>query len=445
MNEPWTPNSWRNVPIAQQPTYGDNTALEEVCKNLSTKPSLVFADEVEALRASLAGVARGEAFVLQGGDCAESFKEFSEQHIQSMVKVMLQMAVTLTFAGRCPVVKIGRMAGQFAKPRSADFEEMNGVSLPSFRGDSVNGIDFTESARVPDPERMLTSYHQSAATLNLLRALSRGGFASLRNVKEWNIDTLKDSPLAQKYGDVSSRIHESLEFMESCGVNVDDFSKLQGTALYTSHEALLLEYEQAMLRQDAGKWYGLSAHMLWIGERTRQLDHAHVEFLRGVRNPIGVKLGPSANMDDVKSLCETLDPNNDAGKLVFITRVGADGAYDKLCRLFESAQKLDRNVIWVCDPMHGNTVKASSGYKTRKFDDILAELQAFFKAHRAVGTWAGGVHLEMTGRDVTECTGGAFNLSDEDLSQSYETQCDPRLNASQALELAFLIAEELRG
>lgn len=445
MKHSWTPNSWRDLPIVQQPTYQDQAALQRVCADLANKPPLVFADEVDALRTSLTKVANGEAFILQGGDCAESFKEFSEQHIQSMVKVMLQMAVTLTFAGKCPVVKIGRMAGQFAKPRSSDFEEVEGVSLPSFRGDSVNGIDFNADARVPDPERMLTAYHQSAATLNLLRALSRGGFASLRNVKEWNIDVLRDSPLAKKYGDLSSRIQESLEFMESCGVNVDDFAKLQGTALYTSHEALLLEYEQSMLRQDASNWYALSAHMLWIGERTRQLDHAHVEFLRGVRNPIGVKLGPSAEVDDVKRLCELLDPNNEAGKLIFITRVGADGAYDKLCKLFENVQKLKRNAIWVCDPMHGNTVKASSGYKTRKFADILTELQSFFKAHREVGTWAGGVHLEMTGRDVTECTGGAFNLSDEDLSQSYETQCDPRLNASQALELAFLIAEELRG
>ncbi len=441
----WTPNSWRDFPILQQPTYNDASALSDVCEKLGEFPPLVFSDEVECLKQNLAEVAAGKAFILQGGDCAESFQEFSENHVQSMVKVMLQMAVTLTFAGRCPVVKIGRMAGQFAKPRSADSEEIDGVSLPSFRGDSVNGIEFTADAREPDPDRMLQSYHQSAATMNLVRALTRGGFASLKNVKEWNSAAVEDTALGKKYGDITSRIHDSLEFMEACGINVDDFSKLQGATIYTSHEALLLEYEQALLSQDNGKWYDLSAHMLWIGERTRQLDHAHVEFLRGVENPIGVKVGPTADPDEIAKLAELLNPDNTPGKLIFITRVGADGAYEKLLNLFQKMASKNQNVIWICDPMHGNTVKASSGYKTRKFDDVMSEVKAFFKAHKAVGTWPGGVHLEMTGKDVTECTGGAFNVSDNQLGDCYETQCDPRLNATQSLELAFLIAEELKG
>ncbi len=441
----WTPNSWRDFPILQQPTYKDASELRAVSDRLSELPPLVFCDEVETLKQNLAEVAAGKAFILQGGDCAESFQEFSENHVQSMVKVMLQMAVSLTFAGRCPVVKIGRMAGQFAKPRSADLEEIDGVSLPSFRGDSVNGIEFTAEAREPDPMRMIDSYHQSAATMNLVRSLTRGGFASLKNVKEWNFDAVEDTALGEKYGSITSRIHHSLEFMEACGINVDDFSKLQGATIYTSHEALLLEYEQALLSENNGKWYDLSAHMLWIGERTRQLDHAHVEFLRGVENPIGVKVGPTADPDEVAKLAEMLDPDNRPGKLIFITRVGADGAYEKLLNLFQKMAAKKRNVIWICDPMHGNTEKASSGYKTRKFEDVMSEVKAFFKAHKAVGTWSGGVHLEMTGKDVTECTGGAFNVSDQQLGENYATQCDPRLNATQSLELAFLIAEELRG
>ncbi len=444
MPNSWTPQSWKQFPILQQPHYSDKDSLGGILDSLSALPPLVFAEEVKALRSSLADVADGKAFILQGGDCAESFTEFSEEHIESMVKVMLQMAVTLTFAGKCPVVKIGRMAGQFAKPRSADMEEQGGVSLPSFRGDNVNQIEFTEAGREPDPERLRMAYHQSASTLNLLRALTRGGFASLKNVRQWNSDAVDNTALSEQYGDLSSRIHDSLEFMESCGINVDDFSKLQGTAIYTSHEALLLDFEQAMLRKQDDGWYDLSAHMLWIGERTRQLDHAHVEFLRGVENPIGVKIGPTADVEEITKLANLLDPENTPGKLIFITRVGAEGAYEKLLELFERMKQLDRKIIWICDPMHGNTVKASSGYKTRKFEDILSEVQAFFRAHKAAGTWPGGIHLEMTGRNVTECTGGAFNLSDEELSNCYDTQCDPRLNASQSLELAFLIAEQLR-
>lgn len=441
----WSPDSWKNFPIKQQPTYPDQGLLGEVRSKLEAMPPLVFEDEVVKLRKSLAEVADGKGFLLQGGDCAESFSEFSEEHIQQMVQVMLQMAVTLTYAGQCHVLKIGRMAGQFAKPRSADMEEVDGVSLPSYRGDSVNGIDFTAEARVPDPKRLLDSYHQSAVTMNLLRALTRGGFASLRNVKEWNLAAMSGGPLGEKYGEMAERIHESLDFIEACGLPIESFASLQGTALYTSHEALLLDYEQSMLREHEGKWFDLSAHFLWIGERTRQLDHAHVEFLRGVENPIGVKIGPSAIADDVAALMDKLDPSKEPGKLVFITRVGAEGAYEKLKSLFERVELSGRKVVWVCDPMHGNTVKATSGLKTRKFESVVSEIQAFFKAHKEVGTWPGGVHLEMTGRNVTECTGGVYALSDDDLLECYDTQCDPRLNATQSLEIAFLIAEELKS
>lgn len=441
----WSPSSWRSFPIVQQPTYPEESVLRGVVDRLKQMPPLVFEEEVLRLRESLADVAEGKGFLLQGGDCAESFSEFSEDHIQKMVQVMLQMAVTLTYAGQMPVVKVGRLAGQFAKPRSADLEEQDGVSLPSYRGDSVNGIGFDVKSRVPDPQRLLDSYHQSAVTMNLLRAFTRGGFASLRNVKEWNLASMTGGPLGAKYGEMAERIEESLDFIEACGLPVDAFSSLQGTALYTSHEALLLEYEEALLREEGGKWFDLSAHFLWIGERTRQLDHAHVEFLRGVENPIGVKVGPTATADDVAALMEKLDPNKVPGKLVFITRVGAEGAYEKLLGLFERVKLSGRKVVWVCDPMHGNTSKASSGVKTRKFEAVVAEVQAFFQAHKAAGTWPGGVHLEMTGRDVTECTGGAYELSDDDLLESYETRCDPRLNANQSLEIAYLIAEELRA
>ncbi|GAA5496227.1 phospho-2-dehydro-3-deoxyheptonate aldolase [Rubritalea halochordaticola] len=441
----WSPESWKNFPIKQQPTYPDQDVLGGVRAKLESMPPLVFEDEIVKLRKGLAEVAEGRGFLLQGGDCAESFSEFSEEHIQQMVQVMLQMAVTLTYAGQCHVLKIGRMAGQFAKPRSADMEEIDGVSLPSYRGDSVNGIEFAAEARVPDPQRLLDSYHQSAVTMNLLRALTRGGFASLRNVKEWNLAAMAGGPLGEKYGEMAERIHESLDFIEACGLPIEAFASLQGTALYTSHEALLLDYEEAMLREHEGKWYDLSAHFLWIGERTRQLDHAHVEFLRGVENPIGVKIGPAATADDVSAMMDKLDPDKEPGKLVFITRVGAEGAYEKLKSLFERVELSGRKVVWVCDPMHGNTVKASSGLKTRKFESVVSEIQAFFKAHKAVGTWPGGVHLEMTGRNVTECTGGAYALSDEDLLECYDTQCDPRLNAAQSLEVAFLVAEELKG
>lgn len=441
----WKPDSWRQKEILQQPNYPDLNKLEEVRQRLSAAPPLVFEEEVLQLRGELAEVAEGRGFLLQGGDCAESFSEFSEDHIQQMVKVMLQMAVTLTYAGRSPVVKLGRMAGQFAKPRSSDTEQIDGCELPSFRGDSVNSIEFTVEQRIPDPERLWKAYNQSAVTMNLLRGLTKGGFASLRNVKEWNVSAMSQGLLAERYGEMADRIDESLHFIEACGLPVDAFSSLQGTAIYTSHEALLLDYEQAMLRQSSGGWFNLSAHFLWMGERTRQLDHAHVEFLSGIENPIGIKIGPGATAEDICDLAEKLDPKKIPGKLVFITRVGAEGAYQKLRALFEGIQLSGRKVVWVCDPMHGNTSKARSGLKTRKFEAIVSEVQAFFKAHKDVGTWAGGVHLEMTGRDVTECTGGVYQLSDDDLLRSYDTRCDPRLNANQSLELAYLIAKELRS
>ncbi len=408
-------------------------------------PPLVTAREVLQLREELANVAAGKGFLLQGGDCAESFSEFSDEHIRSVVQVLLQMAVTLTYSGKCPVVKIGRLAGQFAKPRSADLESVDGVELPSYRGDSVNGSDFDEASRVPDPQRLLSSYNQSAITLNLLRALTGGGYAGLRNVKEWNRAAMLNPELAKTYGAMAERIHESLDFMEACGLPLESFSSMNSTALYTSHEALLLDYEETMLRKNGAEWFNLSAHMLWIGERTRQLDHAHVEFFRGIENPVGVKVGPTATAADVAGLCDLLDPECIPGKLILITRIGAEGSFEKLRELFTMVKESGREVIWICDPMHGNTVKSTSGYKTRKFDAIFTEVQNFFRAHKAAGTWPGGLHLEMTGKDVTECTGGAINVQDEDLNQRYETPCDPRLNAAQSLELAYLVASELKN
>lgn len=440
----WKPDSWREYSALHQPVYADQNALTEITNTLASRPSLVFAEEVKALRSDLARVERGEGFLLQGGDCAESFAEFSEQNITNTVKVILQMAVTLTYAGGCPVVKLGRIAGQFAKPRSSAVESKDGVELPSYLGDSINGIEFTEASRVPDPRRMLQSYHQSVSTINLLRAMTTGGYASLRNVKAWNLESVHQTPLASRYGTMTDRIHQALDFMEACGLPLDAFSSLQGTALYTSHEALLLEYEQAMLRQEQGAWYDLSAHCLWIGERTRQVDGAHVELLRGVANPVGIKIGPTAEADDCLRLIDQLNPQNEEGKLVMICRMGAEKAAGKLPSLFKAVHAEGRNVVWMCDPMHGNTETAGTGHKTRNFDRILTEIRAFFAAHREVGTYPGGLHLEMTGRYVTECTGGAYALQEEDLYHCYETQCDPRLNAGQALEIAYHVADALR-
>lgn len=441
--KPWSPESWRAFEALHQPVYPDAQIVKEVTGQLAAHPSLVFSEEVKGLRADLAGVEQGEGFLLQGGDCAESFAEFSEKNIRNTVKVILQMAVTLTYAGGCPVVKMGRIAGQFAKPRSSPVEVRGEVSLPSYLGDSINGIDFDLKSRTPDPARMLQSYHQSVASLNLLRSMTTGGYASLRNVKAWNLESVHATPLSERYGAMTERIHQALAFMEACGLPLDAFSTLQGTALYTSHEALLLEYEQAMVRMADGLAYDLSAHCLWIGERTRQVEGAHVEFLRGVVNPVGVKIGPTVTTDDCLALIDRLNPDNEAGKMILICRMGADKAADVLPGLFRSVKAAGRNVLWMCDPMHGNTVTSGSGYKTRNFDRILSEVMAFFHAHQEAGTYPGGIHLEMTGRYVTECTGGAYALQDDDLHHCYETQCDPRLNAGQALEIAYQVADAL--
>ena len=443
----WTPQSWKDKPVRQVPTYPDAKHLAEVEETLAKQPPLVFAGEARRLREDLAEVAQGNAFLLQGGDCAESFAEFGANTIRDTFKVLLQMAVVLTYAGGCPVVKVGRMAGQFAKPRSADTETQGDVELPSYRGDIVNGIEFDEASRVPDPERMLRAYNQAASTLNLLRAFAQGGFADLHKVHQWNLDFVDGSPQGERYEELSSRIAESLEFMEACGVTAESVPQIRETSFFTSHEALLLAYEEPLTRQDSltGDWYDCSAHMLWIGERTRELDGAHVEFLRGVHNPIGCKVGPTADPDDLIRLIDVLNPANDPGRLTLISRMGHDKVRDTLPALARKVAREGRNVVWSCDPMHGNTIKATSGYKTRPFDRVLEEVRGFFDVHRGEGTYAGGVHFEMTGQDVTECLGGAQAITDEDLSARYHTYCDPRLNASQALELAFLIADSLKA
>lgn len=445
MNQ-WNRSSWRDKPIKQQPTYPDLTALKAVESELATIPPLVFAGEVRSLKQQLAEVQAGKAFLLQGGDCAESFSDFRANTIRDMFKVLMQMAVVLTFAGSCPVVKVGRMAGQFAKPRSSDMEEMGGLSLPSYRGDMVNGIEFTEQARTPDPARLLRAYNQSAATLNLLRAFSRGGLADLHEVHRWNMDFVQGSALGDRYANLANRITETLAFMEACGITSSNTPAVHQTAFYTSHEALLLNYEEALTRQDSitGDWYDCSAHMLWIGDRTRDVDGAHVEFLRGVKNPVGVKAGPTITADELLRLIDALNPANEAGRLNVIVRMGADKIEKYFPELLRAVKREGRNVLWSIDPMHGNTVKASSNYKTRAFDQILAEVKGFFSIHKAEGAHPGGVHLEMTGQDVTECVGGAQAITEEALGARYETQCDPRLNADQALELSFLVAESLK-
>jgi 3-deoxy-7-phosphoheptulonate synthase len=442
----WQPDSWRAKPILQQPVYQDAAHLQQVEQKLKGYPPLVFAAETRALYRQLGDVAQGKGFLLQGGDCAESFSEFNAPKIRDTFKVILQMAIVLTFAGRCPVTKVARMAGQYAKPRSGDMETIDGVSLPSYRGDIINSFEFTEAARQPDPQRMLEAYHQAAATLNLLRAFAQGGLADLHEVNRWNMAFVENNPLKSRYQDIAKRIQESLEFMSVMGINSTNTPTLHETTLFTSHEALLLNYEQALTRVDTltGNWYNCSAHMLWIGERTRQLDHAHLEFFRGIHNPIGVKVGPSMQEDELIRLIDALNPQNSPGRLTLITRMGADVLESNLPRLLRKVKQEGRSVVWSSDPMHGNTIKATSGYKTRNFDAILREIQQFFAAHDAEGTHAGGIHLEMTGQHVTECTGGAYQISDEDLAQAYKTQCDPRLNADQVLEMAFLVADHLR-
>jgi len=442
----WSPQSWQDKPIRQVPTYPDAGALDRVLGQLKTHPPLVFAGEARSLMATLGQAAEGKAFLLQGGDCAESFAEFHPDNIRDTFRVLLQMAVVLTFAAGVPVVKVGRIAGQFAKPRSEDTETRDGVTLPSYRGDNINGGDFTPEARIPDPQRLLQATAQSAATLNLLRAFAQGGYADLHNVHRWMLGFIADSPAGEQYKGLAQRISETLEFMDAIGINSGSVPQLRATDFYTSHEALLLNYEQAMTRIDStsGDWYDTSAHMLWIGDRTRQPDGAHVEFMRGIKNPIGLKCGPSLDPEELLRLIDILNPQNIPGRLTLIARFGADKVAEKLPPMVRAVKREGKKVVWSSDPMHGNTIKLQSGYKTRPVDRILEEVRSFFAVHRAEGTHAGGVHFEMTGQDVTECLGGAQGLKEVDLADRYQTACDPRLNASQALELAFLLAQGIR-
>lgn len=445
MTENWTPRSWRSKPVRQVPNYPDSQKVLAVEKQLHRYPPLVFAGEARELKQELADVAEGKAFLLQGGDCAESFAEHEADTIRDFFRVFLQMAVVLTFGAAKPVVKVGRIAGQFAKPRSSDTEVQNGVELPSYRGDIINGIGFDEQSRIPDPERMAMVYRQSAATLNLLRAFAQGGYANLENVHRWMLGFVGDSPQGERYETLARRISETIEFMQAIGITAKSHSALRETSFFTSHEALLLGYEEAMTRVDSttGSWYATSGHMLWIGDRTRQLDHAHVEYCRGIRNPIGLKCGPSLQPDDLLRLIDILNPEDEAGRLTLIARFGFDKVEKHLPALVRAVEREGRKVIWSCDPMHGNTITAN-GYKTRPFNRILQEVESFFNIHQAEGTHPGGIHIEMTGKNVTECTGGARAISAEDLSDRYHTHCDPRLNADQALELAFLIAGLLK-
>ena len=443
---PWSPTTWRAHPIRQQPAYPDATALAAVEQRLAGYPPLVFAGEARRLKAALAQASDGHAFVLQGGDCAESFGNFKADIIRDTFRILLQMAVVLTFGATVPVVKLGRMAGQFAKPRSADLETVDGQTLPSYRGDIVNGPAFTEAERIPDPARMEMGYFQSAGTLNLLRAFAGGGYADLHEVHRWNLSFAARSPLASRYGELAGRIDETLRFMAACGINSGSTPQIHETEFYTSHEALLLPYEQALTRVDStsGDWYACSAHFLWIGDRTRQPDGAHVEFLRGVKNPVGIKVGPTTTASDLLRLIETLNPADEPGRITLISRMGAEHVAQALPPLLRAVRAEGRRVLWICDPMHGNTVSTASKVKTRFFDAILKEVRGFFDVHAAEGSWAGGVHVEMTGLDVTECLGGAHRLTEADLAERYESFVDPRLNAEQSLELAFLVAEELK-
>jgi 3-deoxy-7-phosphoheptulonate synthase len=445
MTEKWTPESWKRSEVRQLPSYPDAAKLAASESLLATYPPLVFAGEARELTSELAKVAEGKAFLLQGGDCAESFAEFHPNNIRDTFRVLLQMAVVLTFASKVPTVKLGRMAGQFAKPRSADMEEIGGVNLPSYRGDIINDIAFEAAGRAPDPERMIKAYNQSAATLNLLRAFAQGGYANLHQVHAWTHDFMGRSPWTTKFKDVADRIGEALDFMEACGISPDTVPQLKGTSFFTSHEALLLPYEQALTRQDSltGGWYDCSAHMLWIGDRTRFEGSAHVEYLRGIGNPIGMKCGPSLEPDALLRLLDTLNPHRTAGRMTLITRYGYDKIEAHLPAIVRAVQREGHPVVWSCDPMHGNVIKTNNGYKTRPFERILAEVRGFFAVHRAEGTHGGGIHIEMTGQNVTECTGGTMDVTQMDLADRYHTHCDPRLNAGQSLELAFLLAEML--
>lgn len=442
----WSPSSWREKPILQQPTYPDKAKLESVLNELKHYPPLVFAGEARSLKEQLANVAQGKAFLLQGGDCAESFSEFHADNIRDTFKALMQMAVVMTYAGGLPVVKVGRLGGQFAKPRSSDTETQGDITLDSYRGDIINGIDFSEKARVPDPERMIKAYNQATATQNLLRAFASGGLADLHQVNKWNLDFAHKSEVGEKYEALAEDIEKSLQFMEACGVTSKTYRTLRETDFYTSHEALLLPYEEAFTRQDSitGDWYNVAAHMVWIGDRTRQLDGAHVEYMRGIKNPIGIKAGPSMDPEELVRLATAVNPDNEAGRLNIIVRMGANKVGDNMPQLIRAIEREGLNVVWSCDPMHGNTIKSSNNYKTRPVDAILTEMKQFFQVHKAEGTFGGGVHLEMTGKNVTECIGGSFTVTEEDLSSRYHTHCDPRLNADQSLELAFLIADSLQ-
>ncbi|MFP4125966.1 MAG: class II 3-deoxy-7-phosphoheptulonate synthase [Alphaproteobacteria bacterium] len=447
MDPSWHPASWRTKPAQQLPSYVDPAALEAVERQLAGYPPLVFAGEARNLKAHLAEVARGKAFLLQGGDCAEAFADFNADKIRDTLRVLLQMAVVLTYGAGLPVVKLGRMAGQFAKPRSADVERQGEVELPAYRGDIVNELAFEDGARTPDPRRQLQAYAQAAATLNLLRAFTEGGFASLERVHSWNLGFCERSAQGQRYQAFADQITDALAFMRACGVSDLSTPEIKRTSFYTSHEALLLGFEEAMTRVDStsGQWYATSAHLVWIGDRTRQLDGAHVEYCRGIANPIGLKVGPTLAPDELLRLIDRLNPADEAGRLTLVTRFGADQVEAKLPGLIRAVQREGRSVVWACDPMHGNTIKSSSGYKTRPFERVLAELRRVFAVHQAEGSYAGGLHVEMTGEDVTECTGGAQAITDDALAARYHTHCDPRLNAQQSLELAFLTAEALRA
>lgn len=446
MAQNWTPTSWRQKPIKQVPAYPDQEALKAVEQQLASYPPLVFAGEARRLKKALGNVADGNGFLLQGGDCAESFAEHGADTIRDFFRAFLQMAVVLTFGAQLPVVKVGRIAGQFAKPRSSDMERQGDVELPSYRGDIINGIEFTEESRVPNPRRQLMAYRQSAATLNLLRAFSMGGYANLENVHQWMLGFVKDSPQGERYRKLADRISETMDFMKAVGITAENNPALRETDFFTSHEALLLGYEEALTRVDStsGDVYATSGHMIWIGDRTRQADHAHVEYCRGIKNPLGLKCGPSLQADDLLNLIDILNPQNEAGRLTLICRFGHDKVADHLPRLIRAVEREGRKVVWSCDPMHGNTITLNN-YKTRPFERVLSEVESFFQIHRSEGSHPGGIHIEMTGNDVTECTGGARAVSAENLQDRYHTHCDPRLNADQALELAFLLAERMKG
>lgn len=446
MTETWTPSSWRDRPAEQQPDWPDPAALETVLEDIRKLPPLVFAGEARALKKSLGRVASGEAFLLQAGDCAEAFGDFSADAIRDKLKIILQMAVVLTYGAGLPVVKVGRIAGQFAKPRSSSHEWVGEVELPSFRGHAVNDIVFDETSRRADPSRLIQAYHQSAATLNLIRAFTKGGFADLRRIHVWNQEFVAQSKQGQRYEAIARQIDRALRFMAACGVDLGSDSSIHEVDFYTSHEALLLNYEEALTREDSltGDWYDCSAHMLWVGERTRTIDHAHVEFLSGIRNPIAVKLGPTATTDELLELCERLDPEGEPGRLTLITRLGSQAVEEVLPPLVRAVRDAGRKVVWACDPMHANTFETGSGLKTRRFDDILSEIKSFFLVHQNEGTVPGGVHLELTQEDVTECLGGGDEILDEHLTRSYQALCDPRLNARQSVDLAFLLGEMLQ-